>query len=338
MIDDAFPPFRLSDECRRAGTATPAAQKGAVRYAVHIPLFAAIAIAIAILAAGGALVFAAAAPVAALVYGRAAGSRHRRRRALWGEPFSEASERFLLEAVPHYRALDADGRELFAQRVKLFLAETAFHGAGVEANDRLRLLTAAVAVVPTLGFPEWEWRDLREVIFRPEGYDGGTLVDDYGVVTEFEESGMVGEEGVLSGVMMLSSEDLEWEFAHPEEGCNVGFHEFAHSMRRTGLLAMPGVDPGGWERILKKQRRLLARNLTLLDDYALVNGEELFASASELFFTIPHVFREWHRDLYALLCRAYRQRPHRWLPDLSVDPEPAPKRAVRKRRKKRSNS
>lgn len=323
--------FAPSPECRAAGTVTPAAERRERRSArifiallLLLILFAGLAlgptVALVVLLAGtGAAYWRLAKPLAAL----------RRRRELWREPFPPEDRAFLESAAAPYRRLDEEGRELFEQRAKVFLAETAFNGAGMEVDRNLRLLATAAAVTPTLGFPEWEWSNLEEIVFRPEGLDEGAVVDDDGVVTEFEESGMVGVDGVFSGVMMLAADDLAWEFAHPEEGANVGFHEFAHLMALDGGLALAKRDRPGWERLLERERKAIHKDQSLLDDYALVDESEMFAVASELFFTIPRLFRDWHPDLYAVLTRSYQQDPAHWL---EQPPRPTPHR--RKKRKK----
>ncbi len=327
--EDEPPLFALSPECLAAGTATPLAEarnRRSARILAALPLLSTLPAA----AAGWAAFFLCLLP--ALVFAwwllRRQGGVFRRRRGLWTRSFPAESEAFLVAEIPHYRRLDGAGRELFRQRAKIFLAETAFHGAGVEVDEGLRLRAAAAAVIPTLGFPEWQWSGLREVIFRPEGYADGSYVGDDGVVTEFEESGLVGMSGVLSGVMMLSSVDLAWEFAHPEDGANVGFHEFAHLMAAGGGL-LAERDREGWDKLLERERRRITRRESLLDEYALLNGDELFAVASELFFTLPHLFRLWHRELYAVLGRAYRQDPCRWLEDCGPPPEPPRRRRRR---------
>ena len=334
MIENDDAPFRLSPKCLAEKTATPEAERRdrpATWFLAAMPLLSALPAGFMI---GREMLGLLLPPALAACWwlARRRKARFRRRRDLWNQAFPAEFEAFLLTGIPHYRRLEEAGRELFRQRAKIFLEETVFHGAGVEIDDRLRLCAAAAAVIPTLGFPEWQWPTLREIIFRPEGYADACYADAGGVVTEFEESGMMGVSGILSGVMMLSAEDLAREFADPEDGENVGFHEFAHLM--AGEAELPaGSDRAGWSRLLERERRRLDRGESLLDEYAFLNGDELFASASELFFTIPRAFRLWHRELYATLKRAYRQDPCQWLEDHGPPPETPPRR--RRRRGKR---
>lgn len=338
MPENYSPPFALAADCLARKTVTPRAERNDGILGKFI--------------AGGFLVldvllwfilpepFGYAAQLAILPaiaifwFSSGRGKTYIRRRELWPQPFPAEYEAILLKRVPHYRLLDEPARELFRQRAKLFLDEIEFHGAGVKVTDGLRLRAAAAAIVPTLGFPEWQWDGLREIIFRPDGYADGSYTDpEDGVVTEFEESGMVGLTGVMSGVMMLASRDLVWEFAHPDEGYNVGFHEFAHVMSGGGLALLDPVDRRGWERLLARERKRLRRDDSLLDEYAFLNPDEFFAVSSELFFTVPHLLREWHRELHDVLVRAYRQEPCRWIEDFAPAPEPEPRRRRRRKRK-----
>ncbi len=330
---DDKPPFSLSPACRSAGTATPRAQARERRvrraWLCLVPLVAAAAYyAGGWLAGTGVL-------LAGLALWRLLRSKTGpRRRALWIEPFPAKHEKLLLRRIPHYRSLDPAGRELFRQRVKILLSEVSFHGAGTKVTDALRLRAAAAAVIPTLGFEEWEWPDLREIIFRPDGIENGIYQAEDGLVTEYEESGMVGVPGNMSGTMMLSSRDLAWEFAHPEDGFNVGIHEFAHLMVAEGL-ALAEADRGGWTELIRREAAEIRRNASLLDEYALLNEDEFFAVASELFFTVPRRFRNWHRKLYAVLARCYHSDPALWLDTGEPEPDRPPRRRRRGRRRPR---
>lgn len=320
--------FSVSEACRAAGSATPRADRRR-RLALFAWVPVILAAALALNRAGGALAGMATLAAGLGLLATIGAKTNRRRRMLWTTPFPDKYERFLLRRVPHYRSLDEPGRELFRRRVALFLDGAAFHGAGVKVTDGLRLRAAAAAATATLGFEEWEWPELKEIIFRPAGYEHGVHEGEDGVVTEYEESGMIGVPGDMAGTMMLSRDDLVWEFAHPEEGMNVGIHEFAHLMTAGGLTLAP-EDHNAWPALVKAERARIQRGESLLDEYALVDEDELFAVASELFFSVPRRFHRWHPELYAVLVRCYRQDPAQWLDTGEPEPDNPPRR--RKRR------
>jgi len=259
-------------------------------------------------------------------------TRSTRRRNIWLTPFSSEWEE-TLSRIPYAKHLDPERANTLRQRMKLFIAETSVYGAGTykpSPADTARL--AAAAVIPTMGFPEWEWYGLREVILRPGGYDKGEYVDDDGVVSEYEESGMVGEFGVLNGVMMIAPDDLEYEFRHPEDGFNVGFHEFAHLFDAgyggvAGKVPPRGVAKEEWGELVKSEWERISRGESLLDEYALTNEAEFFAVVSEFFFSAPARLRDGHPELYRALSLWYRQDPA-----AGTD---APERAVKRIRARR---
>jgi len=260
----------------------------------------------------------------------------RRRRRVWLTPFPPEWEE-TVSRIPYVQRLDPERANTLRQRMKLFVAETPVYGAGAyqpSPADIARL--AAAAVIPTMGFPEWEWWGLREVILRPGGYDKGEYVDDDGVVSEYEESGMVGEEGVLNGVMMIAPDDLEYEFLRPEEGANVGYHEFAHLFDAGygGVAKGPpwpslpqGVSKEAWGVLVKSECGRIENGDSLLDEYALTNDAEFFAVASEFFFSAPARLRDGHPELHRFLSELYCQDPA-----AGVD---APERAVKRVRARR---
>lgn len=320
--------FSLSDACRAAQSVTPQADARERRLFLvwTTPAFI---LAVAAWHAAGPFAAAAALAGGLAVWWAFRARIGRRRRELWETPLPDAYEKFLSRRIPHYQSLDADGRELFRQRIKLFLDTVPFNGAGVKITDNLRLYAASAAVAMSLGFEEWEWPWLREIIFRPNGYRHGIYEDEGGVVTEYEESGMLGVPGNMAGAMMLSLRDLLHEFHHLEEGANVAIHEFAHLMVAEGLM-LAEEDRGKWEGILESEAKRIRRGESLLDSYALLNEDEFFAMSSELFFTVPRRFRSWHRKVYAVLSRCYRSDPAAWLDTGEGMPDRPPKR--RKRR------
>jgi hypothetical protein len=87
-----------------------------------------------------------------------------------------------------------------------------------------RVLVAASAAIPILGFHDWEYHRLREVLVYP-----GSFGADYQTAGKPDENtlGMVGLKQ-LRGVMILSKPSLLAGFDTPSSHDNVGIHEFAH--------------------------------------------------------------------------------------------------------------
>lgn len=152
---------------------------------------------------------------------------HRRRTAALAAPFPAAWREVLTAHVAFYNGLAGEQKTRFECRVQLFLTQTSIIGVQTEVDELTRLLVAASAVIPAFGFPDWEYRNLGEVLIVPDAWQlptaenqevkslRGTLL---GSVQGFQNS----------HYMRLSKAALVQGFADAQDRRNVGIHEFAH--------------------------------------------------------------------------------------------------------------
>jgi len=237
-------------------------------------------------------------------------SRKRRahRRAVLQAPFPESARDFLLESYDHYDRLPPDWRGRFEDDVRVFLAEKRITGIAVEVTDELRLLVAASAVTVSLGWPDYEWDQLTEVLLYPQDFDR-----DY----RFDTSELAGQAHPW-GTIILSVPSLRESFEDPDDGFHVGIHEFAHLLdgshsRFDGIP--PGLDASrsrDWRDVADREMERLRRGKSVLDDYGAHDPVEFLAVAVEGFFEMPLALRKRHRELYAILAVYFGQDPAAW--------------------------
>ena len=255
-------------------------------------------------ALGGAVLGVAAAYVLAGRVGR----REARRRALLAAPFPESWRRYLAERYDHVDRLSEPLRTRFEADLRIFLAEKRISGIGLEATPELKLLVAASAVTLSLGWPDYEWEQLSEVLLYPQDFDR-----DYG----FEKAELAGEAHVW-GTVILSVPALEQSFADPDDAYHVGIHEFAHllDLDRAGFGGIPaGLPPGRgpeWTALVEKEMERLRRGKSVLDAYGAEDPAEFLAVSVEAFFEAPLALRRRHRELYSLLALYFAQDPAAW--------------------------
>ena len=234
--------------------------------------------------------------------------RAERRRAILAEPLPESWRALLLERYDHYQRLPAAERARFESDLRLFLAEKRVTGVGVLVTDELRLLVAASAVTLSLGWPDFEWDHLTEVLLYPQDFDR-----DYG----FEEEELAGETHPW-GTVILSVPALRESFEDPDDAYHVGLHEFAHllDVDQTHFDGIPsGLDPkrhAEWLDVVEKEMERLKRRKSVLDPYGAEDPVEFLAVAVEAFFEAPLALRERHRELYAILSEYFAQDPAAW--------------------------
>ena len=211
----------------------------------------------------------------------------RRRRQILLKPFPAEWEMVLQRDVVFFRVLDPEARKRFRIHMQVFLAEKRITGIGIQVDTTTRVLVAASAIIPILGFPNWEWDQISEVLVYPTRFD-----KDFKFGNEQGKNilGMVGT-GSLNRLMILSKPDLISGFRNANDKRNVGIHEFAHLVDKTdGFIdGMPkvGLDRqavGPWIDLVRRKMSEIESGDSDINPYALTNEAEFFAVASEYFF------------------------------------------------------
>jgi Mlc titration factor MtfA (ptsG expression regulator) len=235
--------------------------------------------------------------------------RAARRRAALAIPFPEEWRDLLLRAYDHYERLPEEWRRRFEDDVRLFRVEKRITGVGVEADDELRLLVAASAVTLSLGWPDYEWDQLTEVLLYADDFDR-----DYNQGNE-ELAGQAHGWGTV----ILSVPSLYQSFERPDDAYHVGLHEFAHvlDMEQTAFGGLPvgldGDEAIRWVKAADKEMERLRRHRrSAFDDYGAHDPVEFLAVAVEAFFEIPQIVRRQHREVYEILSSYFGQDPAAW--------------------------
>jgi Mlc titration factor MtfA (ptsG expression regulator) len=268
-----------------------------------------VALGAALAQAQGAAVGAVAGAGTAVVLGKTAARRHRRRVQAAAQPFPDTWRKLLLDSYDHYERLPPELRTRFERDVRLFLAEKRITGVGVNVNDRLRLLVAASAVTLSLRWDDFEWDVLTEVLLYPDDFDR-----DYG----FESAELAGEAHPW-GTVILSVPALHQSFEDPDDAFHVGLHEFAHLVDLADEHHIEGIPVGlteaqqrEWVSIMEKEMERLRRGKSVIDDYGADQPAEFFAVAVEAFFESALALRQGHERLYSFLARYFDQDPAAW--------------------------
>jgi Mlc titration factor MtfA (ptsG expression regulator) len=245
---------------------------------------------------------------AALGLGHVFGRRQVRLRRAVRRRFPEEWRRFLEESCDHYVRLRPSLRVRFEEDLKIFLAEARITGIGVDVTDELRLLVAASAVTLSLGWPDYDWNQLAEVLLYPDAFDR-----DYG----FDKADLAGLAHPW-GTVILSAPALEESYRYPEEPFHVGLHEFAHllDVDHTHFDGIPvGLDDERarqWVEVMEKEMERMRRRKSSLDDYGADDPVEFLAVAVEAFFQILQEVRRRHREVYEILSAYFNQDPAAW--------------------------
>jgi Mlc titration factor MtfA (ptsG expression regulator) len=249
--------------------------------------------------------------------------KKRKRPRLLAEGLSEAAWQQATSRLPLLRRMPDDLAGPVRGAARILLEEKHFEGCGgLELTGDMPLLICCQAALLQL-HPEADYfPGLDSILIYPEAFVVRHAVEDeHGIVSE-EPDELAGESW-QQGSVILSWQDILDETAEPEAGYNVVLHEFAHQLdEQSGhadgvpLLAAPGLS-GRWAdaftRAYDRHRRSLRRRgEVLFDDNAAESPAEFFATAVELFFTLPRDLRHEFGDLYAVLAEHFAVDPAAW--------------------------
>jgi MtfA peptidase len=252
---------------------------------------------------------------AALVFHNHNAGKYRTRLRLLESPFPSQWHLFLEDRSTYYNALNSEDKKLFAMRVLFFLAEIQIDGVDTEADDTVKLLVAASAIIPTFAFPYFDYPNLHNVLVYPEAFNERFETDVPPDRDETHSSGMVGT-GFMNFTVLLSRRELMAGFSGTKNTRNVGIHEFVHLLDKAdGMIdGVPAImmdqsSIPSWLDLVEKEMKDIERGRSDIDTYALTDRGEFFAVVCEYYFNNPERFNEQHPELYKALCGIFLQTP-----------------------------
>ncbi len=226
-----------------------------------------------------------------------------------------------VESMPFLACLDTGEQVELHALAERFLAGKEFSAAGgLQLTDAMCVSIAAQGCLPILKLGLEAYRGWVGIVVYPDEFViPRRIEDEFGVVHEYDEP--ASGEAWAGGPLIVSWRDAQMA----GDGYNVVIHEFAHKLDMLNGEAdgMPALHSGlrreEWEAVVLAAyddfcARVDGGEDTWIDPYAAEDPSEFFAVLSECFFEAPAVVSDEYPDLYALLCRYYRQDPLRRLP------------------------
>lgn len=248
----------------------------------------------------------------------------RRRRKILEQQFPDAWVAILERRVACYDTLDDDEQAHLRQLVQVFVAEKTWEGAGgLEIDDDVRVTIAAQACLLILGLEHDMYRQVDSIVVYPSIVVAPQRQQGFfsGGAPQLHAGGMpILGQAFGRGPVILVWDAVRKGAANAKDGHNVVFHELAHKLDMLGGGAdgVPPLPDGAtydrWVEVFTREYELLkkqhaAGRRTYLDEYALTNGPEFFAVATEHFFEQPERMERDHTAMYEMLRDFYRQDP-----------------------------
>jgi Mlc titration factor MtfA (ptsG expression regulator) len=224
---------------------------------------------------------------------------------------SEEELKVLNSKVAYYRELSSEEKDSFREQVAQFLGQVTIRGVDTDITAEDRILVAASAVIPIFAFPNWEYRNLNEVLLYPNSFS-----KNYETSGEDRHlAGMVGW-GPMNRTMILSRQSLKQGFENEHSKSNVGIHEFVHLIDKVDgatdglpevLLRRQYAIP--WMELIRKEMEEIRGKKSNINPYGATSEAEFFPVVSEYFFTQPKMLKKREPELYEMLEQVFQQDP-----------------------------
>jgi Mlc titration factor MtfA (ptsG expression regulator) len=210
---------------------------------------------------------------------------------------------WLQEKIPFYATLGKESKQIFEDRIGIFLADVRITEIGSESPEKETCLyVASSAVIAFWGLPYWNYGDLREVLVYPSNFDHDNSLNKLGMV-----QGKVYHGGLMNNTMILSLPALISGFQIGNDKKNVGIHEFAHLLDKAdgeidGQPPMLGIeDRKAWITLVDSEIEKIKKGKSTIPDYAATSHSEFFAVIVEYYKECPKLLKIKHPELFSAM-------------------------------------
>ncbi len=227
------------------------------------------------------------------------------------KPFPKKWRAILKKEISFYRDLNHEEIKLFEYKLKEFIINIKITGIETTATIEDKVMVAASAVIPIFAFPEWKYKNLKEVLIYPNNFNMD--FETKGKDNDRRIMGMVGT-GYMNDKMILSKTALHRGFKNETDKKNTAIHEFVHLIDKMDgtvdgipevLLEKQYVIP--WIDMIERKLEEIVKGKSDINPYAATGREEFFAVLSEYFFERPRLLKKKHPELYEMLEEIFDQ-------------------------------
>lgn len=241
---------------------------------------------------------------------------------LFSMPFSEAYRQYLVEDFALYQRLPAELQRKLEGHINIFLHEKSIVGRnGQQITDRVRVLIAGQACLLILNKVADYYPGFKTIMVYPETYKAAVTRHD-GVLQSRSVDLRAGESW-QRGPVVLAWDHVLAGAKDGRDGHNVVMHEFAHKLDEensttNGSPVLPSRERyTAWSAVLTKefelqQKKRLAGDTDVIDNYGATSPAEFFAVVTEVFFEKPDQLKQMHPLLYQQFELFYQLDPAAW--------------------------
>ncbi len=214
------------------------------------------------------------------------------------------NDKFWLEKnIPFYQKLSKQDKQIFEDRVGIFLADIKVTEINKELPEKETCFyVASSAIIAYWGLPFYNYGNINEVLVYPSNFNLDNSLNRLGAV-----EGKVHHGGLMNNTMILSLPALVKGFQIDNDKKNVGVHEFAHLLDKSDGV-IDGIPVGMeeelveiWLNVMQDEIEKLEKTKSSIPNYAASSNPEFFAVAVEYYKECPSLLKRKHPQLFNVL-------------------------------------
>lgn len=211
--------------------------------------------------------------------------------------------RLLMGSVSFYNNLTDQEKGIFEYKVLDFLNHIPIIEEGVSISENDKVLVAAGAIIPVFRFPDWKYTTVREVRILSNIIDSNKSTKRPSKMLSFKRK---------RAIVRIAKRQLYDSFRNTKDAYNVVIREFVRVIDHMDGTAdgapetlMQHINSDAWIKFMKIKMDEIRKGTSDIDEYALKNTAEFWATASEYYFEKPAMMQQMHPFLFKQLKRIY---------------------------------
>lgn len=212
--------------------------------------------------------------------------------------------KILNRRFPYYAKLGYNDKLKFFKRLTKFIEQKTFVIHDTGGFKEMPILISAAAIQLSFGLDKYLLPYFSQIHIYPQEFVG------------YHPTFRLLEGNVSNGCINLSWKHFLNGYQLPDNGQNVGLHEFAHAFYYQYFVAKENTEHGFVQSFslfdASANKAFEAEKLSgndLYSDYALTHFQEFWAESIEIFFERPAELKRKYEEMYRSLCLVLNQDP-----------------------------
>ncbi|MHA7130254.1 zinc-dependent peptidase [Algoriphagus namhaensis] len=216
--------------------------------------------------------------------------------------------KILRKYFPYYARMQPKFKREFERKLERILTRKQFYGRGGidEVTQEMELLIGATLTMVVFGWKRVHLPNFNKILVYPNAY--------YSTINKTYHRGEVNPK---LGVIVVSWRCFLEGLLDESDGVNLGIHEIAHALKLENVIRenneycfLDARSRAQFNQLMRKEmERMREGQLSPFREAALINEDEFFAVALEIFFESPEILKAQRPEFYTIMVQLMQQDP-----------------------------